>query len=189
MYPMASEGISKCRYRDLLRSLSANTSDMPLEPSDPQKHFMEDVSRICRTIAFVKNKSILSFDDDHLRLRSHGVEDAGFVRIRNPKAFGPVFHAIISMGTGLFQGGHIARRNESNTDCAKHCLMSLDHQRLEKNLELKQIFACDRGYSSKELTEFFIDSKLTLIGTTKRHQKQSFRLWWHSESKVELMCT
>ena len=91
MYPIASEGISKCRYRDLLRSLSANTSDMPLEPSDPQKHFMEDVSRICRTIAFVKNKSILSFDNDHLHLRSHGVEDAGFVSIRNPKAFGLFF--------------------------------------------------------------------------------------------------
>ena len=122
----------------------------------------QDVSRICQMIAFVKNKSIMSFDDDHLRLQSNGVEDAGCVRIRNPKAFGPVFHPIVSMGTGLFQAGHIARRNESNTDRAKHCLMSLDHQPLKKNLELCQIFACDRGYSSKELTEFLIDSKLHL---------------------------
>ena len=136
MYPTASEGISKRRYHELLRALSSSSSDMPLEPSDSQKTFMEDVARICRTIAFVKNKSILSFDDNHLRLRSNGVEESGFVRIRNPKAFGPVFHAMVSMGTGLFEAGHIARRNESNTDCAKHCLISLDHQRLEKHLEL-----------------------------------------------------
>ena len=44
----------------------------------------------------------------------------------------------------------------------------------KKNLELHQIFACDRGYSSKELTEFLIDSKLTLIGTTKRSLNSPF---------------
>ena len=66
--------------------------------------------------------------------------------------------------------------------------MSLDHQRLEKNLELKQIFACDRGYSSKELTEFLIDSKLTLIGTTKRHLHSPFtfgeQAWVGKQQKV-----
>ena len=175
MYPSASEGISKAQYHDILRSLSCSNND-PFETVDTQKNFMEDVARICQTLAFTKNKLFLSFDDDHLRLRSIGVEDSGFVRICNPKAFGPVFHAIVSMGTGLFQAGHIARRNESNTDCAKHCLMSLDHQRLEKHLELRQIFACDRGYSSKELSQFLIDKDTSTVPLLLENKAGSARI-------------
>ena len=48
------------------------------------------------------NKSILSTDDDHLRLTSSDCEDIGLPRKNNPdKAFGPVATGVVSSQVAL----------------------------------------------------------------------------------------
>ena len=49
------------------------------------------MAEVASQIAFVKNHTIISKDDDQYRLSSKANDEAGLVRVRNPtKAFGPV---------------------------------------------------------------------------------------------------
>eukprot|EP00590_Aulacoseira_subarctica_P008761 CAMPEP_0172429160 /NCGR_PEP_ID=MMETSP1064-20121228/49375_1 /TAXON_ID=202472 /ORGANISM="Aulacoseira subarctica , Strain CCAP 1002/5" /LENGTH=278 /DNA_ID=CAMNT_0013174391 /DNA_START=234 /DNA_END=1067 /DNA_ORIENTATION=- len=132
LYPAASRVMRHDRYAQVLKALSK--SQMSYENvftgcwNPPMQHertlakMMDMVRVLCAEIGYVKEKSILSLDDDLLRLRSKLVQSVGLSHTNNPaKGLGVVHHGIVSIATGLYLpvGGHIASRGETTEDSVK----------------------------------------------------------------------
>lgn len=167
--PAICSQVSPETYQDILRCLSAtkksNTStsgtkamtwEPPLSPNACLQSSQERIRQFCSKIAYVKGISILSKDDDLIRLRSQKVELAlGTCRVRNPKkGFGVLHHALVSLLTGLFIGGHIPNISESTLQAVKCIFNALGKASGEVNLEeqmkgkLPNLVTMDRGYQS-----------------------------------------
>ena len=127
--------LSHRRYADGLQALgklSHTYSDLYGNWNPPMNHdralaeVMEHVRRKCSDICFVPRTTIPSLDDDLLRLRSTRASQFGLQHTNNPKkGLGVVHHGMVSICTGLYLGGHIASRGESNQDCVQILLRSL----------------------------------------------------------------
>ena len=180
--------VSKTIYFDILRRLShrynANPAENeisetwcpPFSPNVKVQHAQEVIRTFCSKFGYVPKKSILSLDDDLLRLRSPVVEPSiGSSRIRNPKkGFGPMQHGLVSLLTGLYLGGHIPAMNEGTVESVKCLFLSLGKATGEVNLEqqmagkIKNMVALDRGYGYDEIIKILTFYGSRLVGTFKR---------------------
>ena len=130
----------------------------------------------CSKFGFVKKVSILSLDDDLVRLRSLTVESSiGSSRVRNPKkGYGPQQHGLVSLLTGLYLGGHIPNINEGTVQSVKCLFLALAKATGEINLEeqmlgkIPNIVALDRGYLYEDVLKVLTSYGSVLIGTLKR---------------------
>ena len=114
MYPQSRLiPLSKRRYIGILSALGSKpgktNGDSSVCWSAPLGHSRE-ISRalqtsrtICSSIAYVDRISILSMDDDLLRLRSSQVDAFGLAATNNPKkGLGVTHHGVVSLCTNLF---------------------------------------------------------------------------------------
>ncbi|KAF1781992.1 hypothetical protein GQ600_19596 [Phytophthora cactorum] len=138
--------------------------------------------------------SIVSLDDDLIRLRSQSFDDLGLSHIRNTKKgefdnmelkcyvkltaanvisrFGPVQHGIVSLLTGSFLGGHVAARGESTLEILQRSLYGASS---ESQIRLPGIIhALDRGYQSAAVNEQIHSVGGKVIGTRKRTGRLPF---------------
>ena len=77
-------------------------------------------SRFFSDLLLVPDVTILSTDDDQLRLTSTLVEELGFPRVNNPKkCFGPVATGVVSLVTGTVLAFRLSGRSESSLDTFK----------------------------------------------------------------------
>jgi len=98
------------------------------------------------SIFFHPSVTIVSLDDDQLRLRSMILALLGITRKHNPaKCYGPVQDVVCSFGTGAAIAGHLASSRETSSDSFAACigLISDPHGGCVSNH-----FSADRGYSN-----------------------------------------
>jgi len=186
LYPTQGRAMAANRYEAILRALSKSSKSYvaygnwnpPYEHERTLASMMEQVRVLCSEIAFVKEKSILSMDDDLLRLRSHLVQSTGLSHANNPaKGLGVVHHGIVSATTDLYLGGHIASRGESTEDCVKILLRSLcgvsetrkSYQNDSDESNTNRGGAAAKVYKSR--SRYFTDLELiaSRLDTTKHH--------------------
>ncbi|POM62939.1 LOW QUALITY PROTEIN: hypothetical protein PHPALM_27842 [Phytophthora palmivora] len=162
------------RYRSILAALGTtnrqetvgtNQWAAPFSPDRDTTYAAELIRRLCADIGFVSGATIASLDDDLIRLRSASVDDIGLAHIRNPKKG----HGIVSLGTGLFLGGHVAARGESTVDIVRILKRSLCGASTESQIRLPGIIhALDRGYQSEPVNQQITNAGGSIIGTHKR---------------------
>lgn len=99
VYPSVNSCLSRSDYENVIFALNndngndfdnANSNkdltwDEPLQHDQSMAMAMDMLRIHCARIGYVKNVSILSLDDDHLRLRSQKVERLELSHLRNPK--------------------------------------------------------------------------------------------------------
>jgi hypothetical protein len=180
IYQGSKAPLSKVQHDDILKQLGAKDStqgvnstdqwDAPFSNSGLMNQAMQQVRNRCSEFGYVPGKSIVSLDDDQLRLRSHNVDDNGYVRTRNPKkGFGPTQHGAISTVTSLYLGGHIPSRGETQTDSVNLIFRSFCGVNSDRHINLKSnIIALDRGYQSTSLNQAIADRCGRVVGTHKR---------------------
>lgn len=181
LYPSASAGLTKDRYYEILRAMGSNgtqsDNNSSARWSEPLKHdrdlagAMHLARTICSAISYVEKVSILSMDDDLLRLRSRLVESFGLSQINNPnKGLGTVHHGIVSLCTGLFCSGHVGSRGESVLECVQILLLALSGSSILSQAKIECILAFDRGYGGTEGEVMTAVTKLgaDLVGTAKK---------------------
>ena len=186
--PPLSIHVTKGVYYDILRRISsrykpqplpsnfAETWAPPLSPNIALQRVQESLRMFCSKFGFVKKVSILSLDDDLVRLRSLTVESSiGSSRVRNPKkGYGPQQHGLVSLLTGLYLGGHIPNINEGTVQSVKCLFLALAKATGEINLEeqmlgkIPNIVALDRGYLYEDVLKVLTSYGSVLIGTLKR---------------------
>jgi hypothetical protein len=186
MFPGACTGMSGRRYSAGLKALgksSSSYSDSFGNWRPPMKHdrnlasALECVRKICAELCFVPCVSILSIDDDLLRLRSQLVHDFGLQHTNNPaKGLGVVHHGIVSICTGLYLGGHIASRGESTQECVQILLRSLSGASVDSKTEVRNLCAWDRGYGGPggSINEMALNYGCDLLGTSQRTRSFPF---------------
>ena len=180
--------VTRAVYYDILRRLSvryksttpsmdlSDTWTPPLSPNIQLQRIQDSIRLFCSKFGFVKKVSILSLDDDLVRLRSHNVESTiGSARVRNPKkGFGPQQHGLVSLLTGLYLGGHIPNIGEETVESEKCLFVALGKATGEINLEeqmqgkIPNIVALDRGYLYEDVLKVLTSYGCVLIGTLKR---------------------
>ena len=180
--------VTKGVYYDILRRISsrykpqplpsnfAETWAPPLSPNIALQRVQESLRMFCSKFGFVKKVSILSLDDDLVRLRSLTVESSiGSSRVRNPKkGYGPQQHGLVSLLTGLYLGGHIPNINDGTVQSVKCVFLALAKATGEINLEeqmlgkIPNIVALDRGYLYEDVLKVLTSYGSVLIGTLKR---------------------
>ena len=173
--------MSHRRYADALKALgksSATYYDNYGNWTPPMQHdriladVMERVCRNCADICFVERTTIPSLDDDLLRLRSTRACTFGLQHTNNPKkGLGVVHHGMVSICTGLYLGGHIASRGESNQDCVQILLRSLSGASVDTaTVVVRNLCAWDRGYGGAGgvINEMALSYSCDLLGTAQR---------------------
>jgi hypothetical protein len=180
-YPSGTAGITKQRYHEILQAMGSQPTQSDNASStgwsEPLKHdrdlagAMQLARTICAAISYVQKVSVLSMDDDLLRLRSRLVESFGFAQINNPnKGLGTVHHGIVSICTGLFCCGHVGSRGESVLECVQILLLALSGSSILSQAKIECILAFDRGYGGTEGEVMAAVTKLgaDLAGTAKK---------------------
>ena len=132
-----------------------------------------EVSSINRRLCYVPGSTILSLDDDLLRLSSRDVLAlTALAQTNNPKkGLGVVNNALCSALTSLFLVAHHSRPGETLTDVWSHIVQLL--QGVPTIGAVKEmpdaIFASDRGYNGTRIMQL-INERLgaTSLGTHKR---------------------
>ena len=128
---------------------------------------------INRELLYVPNATVLSLDDDHLRMASRSVLNLTYLQQHNnpKKGLGPVGNALCSALNPLFLAVHFTRHGEKVRHTWERLTQLL--QGASTNGALlpmpEAIFAADRGYNSKDTIQF-VGGTLgaSLIGTHKR---------------------
>lgn len=127
----------------------------------------ELIASINRKLLFVPGKTIISLDDDHIRLSSRCVPDLTSLRvINNPqKALGPVSNAACSALHHFVPASHHSRPNENIIDTWTRLVCLIQGKPTSSSLSAMTdtIFSSDRGYHTKE-TISFINTQLGAIG-------------------------
>jgi hypothetical protein len=95
LYGTAQTVMSRDRYFNILKSLSnlngcgSVTGDgmwnPPMSPNIIIQELLTSIRKHCKDMAYDSQNSIISIDDDLVRLRSLKTEEAGFMRIKNPQ--------------------------------------------------------------------------------------------------------
>ncbi|CEP03823.1 hypothetical protein PBRA_003430, partial [Plasmodiophora brassicae] len=171
------------RYIAILKALGGRHKqrdvdewEAPLTHDPDVAHVLDIVRRLCASIGFVPDWSIISADDDHLRLSSHAqVDAAGLQYQKNPvKGAGVVHHSMVSVTSGLYLGGHVAARNETVSDCMEVLSRSLSGASVASNAVIPNIIARDRGYNGDETRRTALAQGSDVVGTTKRSRSLPF---------------
>jgi hypothetical protein len=188
-YPEAEFGISKSRYKLVLRALSKSDHmnddyDDDLEWSAPNESdsvmakVVKGFRNFCSSLAFIKNLSWVCFDDDLMRHRSRSIPNFGYAQINNPaKGMGVIHHAAVGVLTCLYLGGHIPNFGETTYECVKLIQMALVGIVTIGNLILKGIlFFWDRGYGGTKgkVNTSTIQAGANIVTTCQRQQSFPF---------------
>ena len=179
--PVRHATITKNRYQQMLGALGAlpnQTSGCctvswlaPLNHSRDIAGGMQLARSVCSAIAYVEKVSILSLDDDLLRLRSSLIDAFGLAATNNPKkGMGVTQHGIVSMCTNLFCCGHVGSRGESIIEVVQILLLSLTGKSTISNAKIYNLLAFDRGYggTAGEVMSAAIEMGCDLNGTAKK---------------------
>ena len=132
-----------------------------------------ETAAINREFIYVANATVISLDDDHLRMASRAVVDLTYVKqLNNPKkGLGPVGNALCSALNPFFLACHFSRSGERLLNTWERLAQILQGVSTTGTLRPMPdlIFAADRGYNSKE-TIHFVSEVLgaSLLGTHKR---------------------
>lgn len=185
-YPIA-ETLSRSSWSKILkginnrrRSSQSNDESLVLTWARP---FSEDAAIRAAESSFstffskllFTERTILSTDDDQLRLTSTLVEDLGFPRVNNPKkCFGPVATGVVSATTGVVLSLRLSGRGESALQTLKILCLHLSCKPLIEQIRIGNTFALDRGYLSKAMIDFIASIGAKLIGTHKRVMSYPF---------------
>ena len=132
-----------------------------------------EVAAINRELLYVPNATILSLDDDHLRMTSRAVTHLSFLqRHNNPKkGLGPVGNTLGSALTSTFFACHFTWCGEKLVHIWERLVQLLQGASTTGALRpmAEAIFAADRGYNSKQTLQFDGDVLgASIIGTHKR---------------------
>ena len=185
-YPIA-ETLSRSSWSKILkginirsRSSQSNDDSLVLTWARP---FSEDAAIRSAESSFstffskllFTEKTILSTDDDQLRLTSTLVEDLGFPRVNNPKkCFGPVATGVVSATTGVVLSLRLSGRGESALQTLQILCLHLSGKQHIDLIRIGNTFALDRGYLSKAMIDFIASIGAKLIGTHKRVMSYPF---------------
>jgi hypothetical protein len=178
IYMSSRSPISQIKYNAILHQLGKRDNKLsgtdqwqsPFSNDGKVNSAMSVLRGRCVELGYVEGTTIISLDDDQLRLRSHKVDDHGFTRTRNPKkGFGPTQHGAVSTTTSLFIGGHIPVRGESTNDSVEMLFLSLSKANLSNQISLeKSLVALDRGYQGTKLNTFISACNGHVVGTHKQ---------------------
>lgn len=132
-----------------------------------------EVAAINRDLVHVQGASVLSLDDDHLRMASRAVVELSYLRQHNnpKKGLGPVGNALCSALNPFFIACHFTRTEEKLLHTWERLVQLLQGSSTTGALRPMPdaIFAADRGYNSKDTISFLSDVLgASLIGTHKR---------------------
>lgn len=186
-------GLQPFMYKEVLRRLSIQESNAqhiagdeeftgaamrnywkpPMSLSPDIMEAQEELRRFNCSLAFFESKTIISMDDNQLRLRSKKSEEQiGVSRVRNPKkTFGPVEHGLVNLLLGFFLGGHVGMAGEGTVDAVKLLYRSLlPNKYLESQLlgAITNLTTLDRGYLYEEVLRTIVQYGGGTIGTLKR---------------------
>jgi hypothetical protein len=181
-FPTAGDGMLHLRYRNILKALSTNPSyreDEARTWNEPYHNnkIIGDVLEIMRhrysEIAFFDRHTRITIDDDLLRMRSRKVTEEGYSQINNPvKGLGVIHHGAVSVGTGIYLGGHIPKRGQSTLDCVKILMRGLCRASLDSDVKFAHgtIVQFDRGYGGPGgvVMDYLQRIGCNLLGTMKR---------------------
>ncbi|CEP00531.1 Uncharacterized protein PBTT_01213 [Plasmodiophora brassicae] len=167
------------RYTAILKALGGRHKQrdvgdwkVPLTHDQDVAHVLDIVRRLCASIGFVPDWSIISADDDHLRWSSNAqVDVAGLQYQKNPVKGAGVVHSMVSVTSGLYLGGHVAARNETVADCMETLSRSLARASMASNAVISNIIARDRGYNGDETRRAALAQ-----GSLTNRQLQSLRV-------------
>ena len=177
MFPLAAT-LDKKKFNKVLNGLNRKRQSI-FEDSEIRwdRPFSEDpcirdgedaITKINRQF-FIPDVSILSIDDDHLRLSSDLCEQIGMPRKNNPdKAFGPVSTGVISLTSGITIGNRIAGRGENDEKTVTILFLNIFNKKLADQIKCTNLIALDRGYLSAKMIEFLSTKGCSIIGTHKR---------------------
>jgi hypothetical protein len=181
----ASENITRENYFSILRALGLcrdGPNHVPFERDQGIDDLEERVAKVCSHL-YVKKTTIISFDDDKLRIKALQAKKHGLVLKMINGQMKPVQHVAASVLTGLFLGSHIEMRGESIEDAFEVVLRRLTRVTLVKHINLgNTLIAIDRGYHGKSTTEFLLRLQSDIIGTRKRDG--NFAFTWDKKAKT-----
>ena len=124
---------------------------------------------------FLPSKSILSTDDDHLRLSASDCENIGLPRKNNPKKdFGPVATCVVSLTSGISLASRIAGRGETDVQTIRILCRNLFNKELPEQVDATNMFAMDRGYLSIDMIDYITSIGCSILGTHKRVKNYPF---------------
>lgn len=184
-------GISSKRYIEVWSALSGKAQRCDADHFDEHWHLrssdactflteMEaEVASINRRLVFVPTSSILSVDEDHIRMRSKRVSrETNLSHINNPtKALGPVKNAVCSSLTAVYIAGHCTRQNDGPQDIWERVVHLVQGAATIASLTPMPdtIFNSDRQYNRKR-SILFVHERLqsTHLGTFKRGYENPF---------------
>jgi hypothetical protein len=182
MFPVVRHAtISQNRYFQMLAALGAPPSQTsgcclstwvaPLDHARDIAGGMQLARGVCSAIGYVERLSILSLDDDLLRLRSSLIDAYGLAATNNPKkGLGVTQHGIVSLCTNLFCCGHVGSRGESVIEVVQLLLLSLTGKSVLSHASIHNLLAFDRGYggTAGEVMSAAIEMGCDLNGTAKK---------------------
>ena len=140
-----------------------------------------DLAAINRNLLYVPNSTMLSLDDEHLRISSRAVTLLKNLRQVNnsAKALGPVCNALRSALTSGFIAGHLSWSNEKLFDIWLRLVQLVQGAPTKGALVLMAdaVFAADRGYNGKETIDFISKTLgASALGTHKHSLDYPFVL-------------
>ncbi|CDF34053.1 unnamed protein product [Chondrus crispus] len=138
-----------------------------------------EVAAVNRELLYIPGATVLSLDDDHLRMASRAVSSLSFLQQHNnpKKGLGPVGNTLGSALTSVFFACQFTRRGEKLLHTWERLAQLLQGASITGALKpmADAIFAADRGYNTKE-TLNFVSKTLgaSLLGTHKRDMTYPF---------------
>ncbi|KAJ3060689.1 hypothetical protein HDU98_003375 [Podochytrium sp. JEL0797] len=197
IYPLVRFCCSPAIYQRVLGALKCTTSGTKhADRWEPPMQFEKRVSRLLDVardtfrVGFVERDTILSCDDDLVRLSSKTVENYGFAQKNNPvKGYvsiqGVQQDGAVSAVTGIVVSLHIPGQGESSVSSLKIMQRSLAHCNSDELIHLEALYAFDRGYMSAALQEQIIKTGGDFIGTVKRGAGMPFTFGDGTKSRKE----
>ena len=163
--------------------------DQPFSEDPAIRDGEEAMSKINRKF-LVHNISILSTDDDHLRLTSSECEDIGLPRKNNTdKAFGPIATGIVSLTSGITLGTRIAGRGETDIDTIEILTRHLFNKQLSQHIKATNLFAMDHGYLSKSMIDYLSQIGCNMGNRIRIEEHCSKMVYWAEKNRQKFRKT
>jgi len=126
---------------------------------------LSNTSRVC----WVKGISVIALDDDKLRIKAKSAATLKIVVKKIGKCFGPVFHTLASVVTGLWLGGYIEKLSDTTDVIFEVLFRRLEGAEHISNVDLKRtMITMDRGYTTKQGIEAVVKLGAEVHGTRKK---------------------
>lgn len=152
--------------------------DAPFKPDLFVRQAEKAFTAASSAIAYIRNVTILSTDDDQYRCAQYLAEKMGLKRIKNPKkAFGPVSTNSVSLVTSTVLGLRLMRKGETLTQVVQTLFKWMQNVDLDDQVKGTTIVALDRGYLNKTLIKWLLQCGFEIIGTHPRAKGFAFFFW------------